>query len=295
MPQCATCSKKQPKLNTGNLCKDCFDKERVPDVEPQTVDVEDGQAVGEITFGQFKQWMKAEIHTLVQSIVVKELESTKKEFEELKKENKTLSKKLTDAETKLNNSVKVQGENVNKNTESCKNNKTVTDNNLKYLINLDRNARRKNVMFFGVPEDGTDVTIDGITATSDSEKRDAVIRFMGIEGNLSITDFHRLGAPNPDKVRPMKIGFLTKETADSILSKSSKLKDLKNNGMNIYVKPDKTKSEQNEFQRLGKKKEELLLKYPTEGDAPARVTLAKGSLKVDGVEVDKYEPKQTLF
>ena len=247
MPQCVTCGKKQPKLNTGNLCKDCFDKENVPGEEHQSVDVEDCQAVGEITFGQFKQWMKAEIHTLVHGIVLKELESIKKEFEELKKENKTLSKKLNNVETKLNNSVKSQGENVDKNTESCKNNKTVTDNNLKYLINLDRNVRRKNVMFFGVPEDSTDITIGEITAASDSEKRDAMLRFMGITGNLSITDFHRLGAPNPEKVRPLKIGFLRKETADSVLSKSSKLKDLKNNGLNIYVKPDKTKSEQNKF------------------------------------------------
>ena len=65
--------------------------------------------------------------------------------------------------------------------------------------------------------------------------------------------------------------------------------------MNIYVKPDKTKSEQNEFQRLGKKKEELLLKYPTVDVDNPRVTLKKGSLQVDGVEVDKYEPVQTLF
>ena len=74
-----------------------------------------------------------------------------------------------------------------------------------------------------------------------------------------------------------------------------KLNDLKNEGINIYIKPDKTKSEQNEFQPLGKKKEELLLKYPTVDKTNPRVTLKKGSLQVDGVEVDKYEPAQTLF
>ena len=50
-----------------------------------------------------------------------------------------------------------------------------------------------------------------------------------------------------------------------------------------------------EFKRLGKEKEKLLAQYPTiDADNP-RVTLSKGSLKVDGVEVDKYEPVQTLF
>ena len=81
----------------------------------------------------------------------------------------------------------------------------------------------------------------------------------------------------------------------SVLLNAKKLNDLKDDDINIYVKPDKTKSEQTEFQRLGKKKEELLLKYPTVDENNPRVTLKKGSLQVDGVEVDKYEPVQTLF
>ena len=65
--------------------------------------------------------------------------------------------------------------------------------------------------------------------------------------------------------------------------------------MNVYCKPDKSKSEQTEFQRLGKKKGELILEYPTPEGGNPRVTLQKGSLQVDGVEVDKFEPPQTLF
>ena len=61
---------------------------------------------------------------------------------------------------------------------------------------------------------------------------------------------------------------------------------------NVYVKPDKSKGEVNEFQRLGKKKSELLQTYPTVDENNPRVTIKKGSLKV---EVDKYEPVQTRF
>ena len=84
--------------------------------------------------------------------------------------------------------------------------------------------------------------------------------------------------------------------AFDVLSKTSKLNELKtNSGKNIYIKPDKTKSEVAEFQRLGKEKAKLLEKYPTIDEENPRVILKNGSLKVDGVEVDKYQPVQTLF
>ena len=53
----------------------------------------------------------------------------------------------------------------------------------------------------------------------------------------------------------------------------------------MYIKPDKSKEEVKEFQRLGKQKMDFLNDYPTVDEG---VTLQKGSLKVDGDEVDKY-------
>ena len=69
-----------------------------------------------------------------------------------------------------------------------------------------------------------------------------------------------------------------------------KLKEL--NNYKIYVKPDKTKGEREEFTRLGKKKEELLQQYDNNAE---RVKLDKGVLYVDGVEVDRYKSVQSLF
>ena len=208
----------------------------------------------------------------------------------MKKENKDLSKKLSAAEARLDS----QKKELDKNTESIKTGKKVSENNLKYLINLDRNNRRKNVILFGVPEKD-DLTIHEDSATSDIEKYKLLFKFMDCSKN-AVVDHYRLGREG-DKPRPLKLTFESKEMAGKVLSNSRKLNDLKNEheGINCYVKPDKTKSEQAEFQRLGKKKAELLIQYPTIEGSDPRVILRQGSLKVDGVEVDKYEPVQTLF
>ena len=63
----------------------------------------------------------------------------------------------------------------------------------------------------------------------------------------------------------------------------------------IFIKPDKSKSENAEFKRVGDKKKELLKKYPNVEGQPARVVLKKGVLTLDGVEVTRYTPIQTLF
>ena len=72
---------------------------------------------------------------MIQAIVVKQLEPLEKELAEVKKENKDLSKKLSAAEARLDS----QKKELDKNTESIKTGKKVSENNLKYLINLDRN------------------------------------------------------------------------------------------------------------------------------------------------------------
>ena len=123
-----------------------------------------------------------------------------------------------------------------------------------------------------------------------------MFKYLNFEGEL--IDSFRLGALNDEgRPRPLKMSFTHRDLAASILVKSLKLKDLKNddNNLNIYIKSDCTKSEQDEFKRLGTKKNDLLELYPTIDTNNPRVTLKKGSLKVDGAEVDKYEPIQTLF
>ena len=63
----------------------------------------------------------------------------------------------------------------------------------------------------------------------------------------------------------------------------------------IYVKADKSKAEMEEYKRLGKKKDDLIKSYPSVDGNPPRVELKKGVLKIDGMEVDRYNSPQTLF
>ena len=81
--------------------------------------------------------------------------------------------------------------------------------------------------------------------------------------------------------------------ATAILGEAKKLKNLPN--YTIYIKPDKTKSEVEEYRRLGKRKTELQAEYPVGEDEESRVVLEKGVLKVDGVKVDEFKSVQSLF
>ena len=85
----------------------------------------------------------------------------------------------------------------------------------------------------------------------------------------------------------------SRENAKDVLAKSTALSKYKEH--TIYIKPDKSKSEQQEFTRLGKRKKELLDQNPTNEGQEPRVKLEKGVLKLDGIEVDRYKSVQSIF
>ena len=279
MTKCITCKRNATQkrlLDDNNVCSDC----KVPVVIPVT-QIDESKCMSEITFSEFKSWISSELYGIVLPIIAKELEPKFKVIETLQKENKDLTQKLNDTKSELEKSITEQSKLVKKNTEKGDRTKTTSDNNLKYLVNLDRNIRRQNVVIFGVPEN-TDLVIGEKTASTDSEKRNLLFDHMGCSNHLTILDSFRLGKGGSDKPRPLKVTFLSKEMADNVLWKKAKLNELKAEQTNIYLKPDKSKGEQSEFQRMGKKKEALLKDYPTvEGEIP-RVILKKGSLLVDG-------------
>ena len=109
----------------------------------------------------------------------------------------------------------------------------------------------------------------------------------------AIKEIFRLGKKdeeNPEKRRPLKIRFTSSAPTSAVLGAGAKLKNIPD--QNIYVKPDKTKGEQEAFKRLGKRKEELLAEYNND---ETRVELKKGVLYLDKVEQDRYKSPQTLF
>ena len=103
-----------------------------------------------------------------------------------------------------------------------------------------------------------------------------------------------MGKPIPDKIRPIKVEFINIISAQVCIKNSKELSNQFRDA-NIYIKPDKTKAELNEFRRIGKRKNELMITYPTTDVNNPRVVLKKGILYVDGIEVDRYESQQSLF
>ena len=96
-----------------------------------------------------------------------------------------------------------------------------------------------------------------------------------------------------EKYDRLRVKFVSQNPVKSILENANELSTLSN--WKVYIKPDKSKAENAEYQRLGKRKVELLAQYSAEGDGQPRVVLAKGILTVDGVEIDRYKPIQSLF
>ena len=212
------------------------------------------------------------------------------EIKSIKGELKTTKKDLTAADHKI----ETLNGTIESSTATLEETKTTMNNSTKYLVNFDRNIRRNNVMLFGLPEDEI-LTLqeneeNKEIAEEDKDKIKMILKSIGYEG--SVKSYTRLGT-DENRTRPIKIVFDSIDSVKFVLQNSSKLK---NNQMKqkIYLKSDKTKSEINEFKRLGERKTELLKTYPTT-DTETRVKLEKGVLTLDGVEVDRYKSVQTLF
>ena len=301
MPFCTECGVKSSRDNRlkDSICNTCRSKKNAED--PQTghesgeeYDISDDTPLSEIRFGDLKKYFKSELRTEIRDIVKEELAaqlgSTKKDVTQLKTEVNKNKQSLASCSTNISN----LQEDVKKIQEERKEENAISKNNLKYLINLDRNERRNNLLLFGLPEDD-DLNIDGEISTSEMEKFIAVLKKMEIydQCKTEIRELFRLGKKDnqsDDKIRPLKVRMLTSTSVTTILGAARKLKDLED--YKIYVKPDKTKGEREEFTRLGKKKEQLLQEYDNDAE---RVKLEKGVLYVDNVEVDRYKSVQSLF
>ena len=296
---CCQCAKKPTRNRIINphtkVCNECAggDENEPPQREAAAVEIDDNATLGETRFRDLKEWLQNELHTSIKQIVKEEL---KTELAEIRKNVSDLK-----GETKKNHDL-AQGnssriDKLDTDMQQVKrqsiDDSTISKNNLKYLINLDRNERRQNIIFFGVPE--SDLTLNDEVIKTDLSKCNALLQVMGVREICSnaIREIFRLGKlddGDTEKRRPLKVKFLSSVPASAVLGAKEKLKDI--HGENIYVNPDKTKGEQEEFQRIGKRKNDLLAEY---GNDKERVKLDKGVLFIDGVEVDRYKSVQTLF
>ena len=302
---CCVCGKKPSRNRTLDpstaVCSVCSSGENsqgitTPNGDAATAidpEVNDDVVLSELTFGDLKNWFRGEVRSTIKDIMKEEL---KTELDNVKK-NISDTKALADknSQTTAANTTKIEklSGNFKALEKEQKDTAKISKDNLKYLVNLDRNERRQNVIFFGVPEG--DMVINSVTHKSDIDKCNALFHVMKVTDvcRNAVRDIFRLGKiseEEPDKRRPLKVKFLSAQPASMTLKAGKELKNLQNE--NIYVKPDKSKKEQEEFRRIGDRKTALLAEYDNDEE---RIKLEKGVLFVDGVEVDRYQSVQTLF
>ena len=298
MVYCRECGKKEtqrlPVDKFSGVCSKCTEtlsnqataagQNNVPVIDDETT-------LSALTFKEFRLWMQTVIQNTIQGEIKAALDKCTKEIETVRKDLDESKKEVANLTTQVNT---LKNE-VAEITKENKNIKQTGDANLKYLINADRNLRKNNVMLFGVSE--TEELIftntDGVEthrASTDDEKVAALLFHLGSD-TAELSYFQRMGKPSGNP-RPFKVILKSVMEAQKVITNGKKLNEL---DMNIYVKPDKTKKEAEEFKRIGKRKAELLLLHPTTDPQNPIVTLTKGVLRVNGVEVDRYNPVQSLF
>ena len=253
-----------------------------PEVSSELHAIDDSETLNNISFGALKTWLTGVNASMVSQFETKlmqevisirqDLESTKTSLTETNSRVEKLQKDVADLKKSNERTFRAGEERTKSLEDETKQLKTVGQNNLKYLINLDRNIRREHIVIFGVPEDGKDLVANEISAKTDVDKCNMIFRYINVPMD-SIYPF-RLGKPTAEKVRPIKVKCPSSNIVGQILTASKKLKDLPN--QTIYIKPDKTKSEVVEYQRLGTRKSELLLQYPTEEGGGTKSSSGKG-------------------
>ena len=208
--------------------------------------------LGDITAGAFKGWLQTCIQTTVASIfkihaadISKELDKTKVDITATKKDFSATKQDLSNLRTEHNALLTNVGV-----IETCCKNTTG------YLINHDRNVRQSNIVLFGVTE-SEDITHDNISVKNDEEKIKLILKI--VECDSEATKIIRMGKKEVKKDRPIKVVLPRPSDAKKAISNSKNLKVLQKK---IFLKGDKTKSEQKESTRLHKKKQECLAQYP---------------------------------
>ena len=257
---CTECGRKSTKSGSRTvseqtkICNEC----QPHDISNgnRTVTIDPNSKLSDLSFKEFTDWFKTEVEEVVKKKVDEATIEMRKDLEDTKKSVKTAHEKVTE----LNTKVDTLRTNLKEVTEENSNLRKISGNNLKYLLNMDRNIRRSNVILFGVSETEDLVMV----AKGDDEKIEMLLSFIGVHNEVDIRCHTRLGKKtddDQDQRRPLKIEMKNSEQVSLILINAKKLKPL---NQKLFFKPDKTAKEREEYQRLLKRKEELEQAHLTE-------------------------------
>ena len=305
MPQCIKCPNKQSKLNVGDLCYACFNKEKhqdgeeVPHVEIDIAgipmseidsipDITVADLNQPITTGAMLKIIAGAMQPIHQKLAdherrISKLEDGQKEtadtVKKVEAESKNAEKRLTVTETKIKN--------LEEKNDKLK--KVVIKQQSQIAIQ-EKNIRLRNIVIGGLEEE-KELAVNETTASSDNEKVKLILNAL----NLNHIDFVRCRRTgNPDQGPQKRSRFLIVEFSkqsdrNAVKAGGSKLQgipELKD----VRIKADLTKDERAEYKRLYDLRDELAK------NNPGKVAIVdRGVLKLDGKEVDKYKTPSSGF
>ena len=177
--------------------------------------------------------------------------------------------KLTISETKIRH--------LETNNEKLK---TIVSKQQRKIFSQDKNVRLKNLVFAGLSE--TKPIQDAIT---DIEKITLILHALELN-DVDVLSCRRTGNKDQgpeDRPRFLIVEFLRQGERNKVKSAANKLKDIPHL-KNIRIKADLTKSERDEYKRIFDLKDTLAKENPNK-----IVVIEKGTVKMDGIVVDKYK------
>ena len=134
-------------------------------------------------------------------------------------------------------------------TESGSSSQQVMKNNIKSAIKsvVQENERQQEIILFGVSEDTSDL----------GETVKDIVRCVGAPAKPQVRDYCRIGLRVPEKVRPVKVTFSSKDDAKLTLQGGKNLKTSEKYGK-VFIAPNRTPEE-----RLRRKLVQLLREKKT--------------------------------
>lgn len=160
----------------------------------------------------------------------------------------------------------------------------IINNQQKFLETLDTYNRNKNLIIYGVCEE------DNTMGVGDDVKVRAVLEAIDLT-DMEPGDWEmmRLGQPNDQRKRPIRIALRNQNERDKILEKAKRLKDAGAIFTSVYIRKDLHPAVRKELARLREREKVEKNKAENAGanivyDWKNRVLLR------DGIVIDRYSP-----
>ena len=159
--------------------------------------------------------------------------------------------------------------------------KSIVGKQQKSLNQIDADERDHNIIISGLSE--SDISHGETVYNTDVEKVSELLNKI----NLTLpagNEIVRLGKPNSNYNRILKVNVVSKENRNTILAKAKDLKNADEPWCRTFLKRDLHPVIVQENSRLNRKKKELLKLDENQGK---NVRIEKGKLMIDGVVVDQ--------